>query len=61
MTENQANTPMSDHVNSFWKLLKEEHVRIIVEIRKSHEPDSDIDYHWDTAIFSNDVAKALLK
>jgi hypothetical protein len=59
--ENQAKTPMSDHVRWFWWLLRHEHVYITINIRRSHEADSDVQYHWDAANFGDDVAKALAR
>jgi hypothetical protein len=60
VTDEQAQTPMSDHVAVFWQLLETEHVRILIDIRRSHEPGSGVMYHWDSASFSDDVAKALV-
>lgn len=61
MSETAAcETPMSDHVVRFWQHLETEHVRILIDIRRDHEPDSGVMYHWDGASFPNDVAKALV-
>jgi|SRR5579864_719363 len=57
--DRQAETPMADHLIHFWNLLATEHVRILVNIRKAHEPGSGVMYHWDSASFPDDVAKAL--
>lgn len=51
-------TPMSDHIESFWNLLANEHVRILIDIRRDH--DEGQPPHWDSASFPNDVAKALV-
>lgn len=56
----QAETPMADHIERFWNLLATEHVRILIDIRKPHEAGSGIMYHWDSASFPDDVAKALV-
>ena len=52
-------TPMSDHIAEFWHLLETEHVRILIDIRRSHEPGSGVMYHWDSASFPDDTAKAI--
>lgn len=55
-------TPMSDHVARFWQLLKTEHVRILINMRREigiDAPDGPIEY-WDGASFSDEVAKALI-
>lgn len=57
-----AETQMSDHVARFWQLLKTEHVRILVDLRReicTDTPDGPVIY-WDGASFGNDVAKALI-
>jgi len=51
-------TPMFDHVVRFWELLADEHVRILIDIRRDH--DEGQPPHWDSASFSNDVAKAIV-
>jgi hypothetical protein len=53
----QAETPMSDHIESFWNLLANEYVRILIDIRRDH--DEGQPPHWDSSSFGNDVAKAL--
>jgi len=55
-------TPMSDHIAAFWHLLETEHVRILVDIRVDHDdyPEGGPRYHWDSASFSNEFAKALI-
>ena len=59
MTETaQCETPMSDHIEDFWKLLATEHVRIIIDIRRDH--DEGQTPHWDSTSFPDDVAKALV-
>ena len=60
--DQQAETPMSDHVARFWSLLATEHVRILIDIKRvvgADGPDGPITY-WDGSSFSNDVAKALV-
>lgn len=58
MMDTQAcETPMSDHIARFWRHLTEEHVRILLDLRRN---TSSVIY-WDGASFSNDVAKALVK
>lgn len=52
-----AVTPMADHVARFWDLLAANHVRILVDMRREH---ADGPSHWDSASYSDDVAKALL-
>ncbi len=54
----QAKTLMSDHVASFWRLLRTEHVRILIDIRRDH--DEGQPPHWDSSSFGDDVAKALV-
>lgn len=51
-----AETPMSDHVESFWRYLETEHVHVLINLRR------DVGSHpyWDSASFSDDVAKALV-
>lgn len=58
MSDQACETPMSDHVADFWKLIETEHVRILVDIRRDH--DEGQPPHWDSSSFSNDVAKALV-
>jgi hypothetical protein len=59
MTCTQAcETPMSDHVARFWQTISSEHVRILIDIRRDH--DEGQPPHWDSASFSNEVAKALV-
>lgn len=55
-------TPMSDHVARFWRLLEDEHVRILLDLKRTvgaDAPDGPVVY-WDGATFSDDVAKALV-
>lgn len=47
-----AQTPMSDHVAEFWRLLETETVRIVLDLKR--------DGYWDGSTFSDDVAKALV-
>ena len=58
-----AETPMSDHVARFWKYLETEHVRILVEMKRTvgtDAPDGPVEY-WDASSFSDDIAKALVR
>jgi len=55
--EGAKETPMSDHIERFWKLLRTSHVRILVENRVDH--DEGQPSHWDSSSFPDDVAKAL--
>lgn len=63
MTDNQATeTPMSDHVASFWRDLRDETVQMRVDMRRviGHDsPDGPTTY-WDVAVFADSVAKALV-
>jgi len=60
MTAHDAcETPMSDHIERFWETIATEYVRVLIDIRRAHEPDSGVMYHWDSASFSDDVAKAI--
>lgn len=56
--EGAKETPMSDHIERFWKLLRTEYVRILIDIRRDH--DEGQPPHWDSATFPDDVAKALV-
>lgn len=58
MSEQACETPMSDHVTRFWELLSDEHVRILIDVRRDH--DEGQPPHWDSASFPNDVAKAIV-
>jgi hypothetical protein len=51
-----AETPMSDHVASFWHLLETENVHILINIKREL---SSVSY-WDGASYPDDVAKALV-
>jgi hypothetical protein len=56
-----AQTPMSDHVAKFWRLLETEHVRILIDMRREvgvDAPDGPVVY-WDSASFGDDIAKAI--
>lgn len=55
--DGSCKTPMADHVARFWQLLTYEHVRILVFTRRDH--DDGLPFHWDSASFPNDVAKAM--
>src|SRR6185369_14176618 len=64
MNENvgQCETPLADHVSKFWKYLDTETVRIVVDLKRTvgaDAPDGPVVY-WDTSIFSDDVAKAMI-
>lgn len=58
-----AETPLSDHVEQFWRILEENHVRILIDLRRivgEDSPDGPVTY-WDGAAFSDDVAKELVR
>jgi hypothetical protein len=57
-----AETPLADHVARFWKHLETETVRIVLDLKRTvgHDaPDGPTTY-WDSATFSDEVAKALV-
>lgn len=57
MMDTQASeTPMHEHVASFWRLLETEHVRISVDIRR----DTGSVIYWDGSSFPDTVAKAIV-
>lgn len=61
MSDDQAcKTPMSDHIARFWELLRTEYVRVLIDIRREHDSSGDDRYHWDSASFGDDTAKALV-
>lgn len=51
-----AETTMSEHIASFWRLLETEHVRIIVDMLRN----ADSVPYWDSSSFPNSVGKALV-
>lgn len=56
--QGECETPMSDHVDRFWRYLAEGKVRIMVDMFR---PDSfGGTGHWDSASFQDDAAKAVL-
>lgn len=58
----QAETPMRDHLARFWRYLETETVRVLVDMKRvvGHDaPDGPVTY-WDSASFSDDVAKGLV-
>lgn len=58
MSDQQAaETPMSDHVARFWRLLEEGRVRILVD---SECPGFGGIGYYASASFGDDVAKALV-
>lgn len=61
--KNCTETPMSDHVAQFWRLLETETVHLSVNIRQviGHDFPDEPTVYYDCSTFSNDVAKALVK
>lgn len=61
--KNCTETPMSDHVDRFWRLLETETVRLSVNIRREigHDAPDGPTVYYDCSTFSDDVAKALIK
>lgn len=58
----QAQVPTSDHVDRFWALLRDNEVRLLVELKRIvgvDAPDGPLTY-WDVSTFSDDLAKALV-
>lgn len=62
MSDQCAETPLSDHVARFWTHLETETVRIVVDLKRTagtEAPDGAVVY-WDGATFSDAVAKGLV-
>ena len=61
--KNCTETPMSDRVDRFWRLLETEHVRIRVDLMREigHDSPDGPTVYWDCSTFSDYVAKALIK
>ncbi len=61
MTNQAATVPVNELAANFWKLISTNHVRISVDMRRviGHDNDQQSVY-WDSASFSNEVAKALI-
>ena len=57
MDTQACETPMSDHVARFWQHLKEDHVRILIDLRR----DTSSVVYWDGSSFPDAVAKALIR
>lgn len=57
MSDTQAaETPMSDHVERFWRHLKTE-TRIVLDLKRVTDGGW---IYWDGSSFSNEVAKAIV-
>lgn len=56
-------TPLSDHVASFWKLLETETVHLSVNIRRviGHDAPDGPTVYYDCSTFSDEVAKELVR
>lgn len=57
-TDPACKTPMSDHVDRFWRLLEEGNVRILIDTY--HPEGFGGEGHWTSSTFPDDVAKAIL-
>lgn len=58
MSDQAVETPMADHIEQFWWLLRDGKVRILVDTH--HEHGFGGRGHWISASFPDDVAKALV-
>lgn len=57
-----AETQPAEHVARFWDLLRNNHVRILVDMRREigHDAPDGPSVYWDGSSFGNDTARMLL-